>query len=201
MTANAVLTIGHSTHDLATFLRLLRQHGVTAVADVRSVPVSRFTPQFNRDALNRSLKDARIKYVFLGNELGARSRDPRCYLDGRVQYERLARTADFADGIRRLLTGARTERVAIMCAEQEPLDCHRTVLIARVLAGRGVSVDHIHASGAVESHASAMDRLLAKFGLDQADLLFTPRERLDEALSRQEHRIAYLNEELNASER
>jgi uncharacterized protein (DUF488 family) len=199
VTANAILTIGHSTHDLSTFLRLLRQHGVTAVADVRSVPMSRFTPQYNRHTLRRSLTDARIKYVFLGHELGARSSDPTCYVDGRVQYERLARTADFAVGIERLLTGARTERVAIMCAEQEPLDCHRTVLVARVLAGRGVPVDHIHSNGAAESHASAMDRLLTKFGLDQSDLLFTPKDRLDEALSRQERRIAYVDEELSAS--
>ncbi len=199
MTADAVLTIGHSTHDLLSFLRLLRQHGVTAVADVRSVPVSRFTPQFNRDVLSRSLDDARIKYVFLGIELGARSGDPTCYVDGRVKYERLARTADFAVGIERLLTGARTERVAVMCAEQEPLDCHRTVLVARVLTGHGVSVDHIHGNGAVESHATAMDRLLTKFGLDQADLLFTPKERLYEALGRQERRIAYVGEELGAS--
>jgi uncharacterized protein (DUF488 family) len=87
-----VLTIGHSTHPIETFLGLLHQHGVTAVADVRSAPYSRFNPQFNKDALEHDLKEHGIRYVFLGRELGARSDDPSCYDKGRVQYGRLART-------------------------------------------------------------------------------------------------------------
>ncbi len=196
MTPNPVLTIGHSTHSVSSFLSLLRKHGITAIADVRSAPASRVTPQFNRDAVEHSLCDASIKYVFLGKELGARTTDATCYVDGRVQYSRLARTPDFANGIERLLKGAQTERIAIMCAEQEPLDCHRTVLIARVLGEHGVAIDHIHGDGHIESHILAMRRLMARFGLDEADLFHTPTERLQEALSRQEHRIAYVNEEL-----
>jgi len=98
MTPNTVLTIGHSTHSASSFLSLLRRHGITAVADVRSVPISRFTPQFNRDTVERSLHDAGIKYVFLGNELGARTKEATCYVDGRVQYSRLAQTPEF-DGL------------------------------------------------------------------------------------------------------
>lgn len=196
MTPNPVLTIGHSTHSFSSFLSLLRKHGITAIADVRSAPVSRFTPQFNRDAVERTLYDASIKYVFLGKELGARTKDATCYVDGRVQYSRLARTPEFANGIERLLKGAQTERIAIMCAEQEPLNCHRTVLIERVLGEHGIPIDHIHGDGHIESHISAMQRLMARFGLDEADLFHTPTERLQEALSRQEHRIAYVNEEL-----
>lgn len=195
MTPNTALTIGHSTHSASSFLDLLRQHGVTAIADVRSVPISRFTPQFNRGTVERSLYRAGIKYVFLGQELGARTRDAACYVDGRVQYSRLAQTPEFANGIERLLKGAQTERIAIMCAENEPLDCHRTVLIARVLAERGVTISHIHGDGHIESHLMAMRRLMARFGLDEADLFHTPTERLEEALSRQEQRIAYNNEE------
>jgi uncharacterized protein (DUF488 family) len=190
-----MFTIGHSTHSAAVFLGLLRQHGITAVADVRSMPVSRFAPQFNRDMVEHSLYDAGIRYVFLGKELGARTKDATCYVDGRVQYNRLARTSKFANGIERLLKGAQAERIAIMCTEQEPLDCHRTVLVARVLAEHGVSIDHIHGDGHIESHISAMRRLMARFGLDEADLFHTSAERLKEALSRQEQRIAYVNEE------
>ena len=119
-----ILTIGHSTHDLDAFLRLLSENRVTAVADVRSVPASRFTPQFNRDAIKRALRDVDIKYAFLGAELGARSDDPNCYVNGKVQYARLAQTPAFAEGIERLRRGLATERIALMCAEQEPLDCH-----------------------------------------------------------------------------
>jgi uncharacterized protein (DUF488 family) len=192
----SLLTVGHSTHAIEHFLGLLSKHGVTAVADVRSVPASRFTPQFNRDALKRSLADHGIKYVFLGQELGARSDDRSCYINGQVQYERLAQTVPFGEGIERLLKGAATERIAVLCAEQEPLDCHRTVLVSRVLADRGASVAHIHGDGRLEGHDEAMLRLMSGFGLDQDDLFHTHEELLDEALARQEQRIAYVDKDL-----
>ncbi|MEU6153730.1 DUF488 domain-containing protein [Actinosynnema sp. NPDC047251] len=181
-------------------VKLLRQHKVTAIADVRSVPVSRFTPQFNRSSIQRGLHEVDIKYAFLGRELGARTEDSACYIDGRVQYDRLAKTPEFASGIERLLKGAHTERIAVMCTEGEPLDCHRTVLVARVLTEHGVTVDHIHSDGRIESHYSAMERLMAMFGLAEADLFRTPTERLEEALSRQECRIAYVNDEFRDDE-
>ncbi|MCU1584342.1 MAG: hypothetical protein JWM49_898 [Microbacteriaceae bacterium] len=187
-----ILTIGHSTHELEKFLKLLTDHGVTAIADVRSVPASRFTPQFNREALKRALRKVRVKYVFLGKELGARSDDPSCYVNGQVKYDRLARTDAFRVGVERLRTGMQTEDIALMCAEQEPLDCHRTLLVSRVLESVGVPVAHIHADGHVESHDNAMQRLMTKFGLDQADLLRTKDELLVEALSRQEQKVAYV---------
>lgn len=188
-----VLTIGHSTHELDYFLGLLKEQNVTAIADVRSVPASRFTPQFNQEALRRALNHVDVKYVFLGKELGARSDDPTCYVDGRVKYERLAHTAGFAEGIERLRGGMELERIALMCTEQEPLDCHRTVLICRVLVDVGVSVTHIHGNGRLESHSQAMQRLMASFGLDQADLFHSSDELLDEALRRQEQKIAYVD--------
>lgn len=193
-----ILTIGHSTHDTSAFLRLLQQHHVTAVADVRSIPLSRHTPQFNRGAIEHDLDATGIKYVFMGEQLGARTNDLTCYANGRVQYERLSRTPEFSTSIKRLLTGAQSERIAIMCAEAEPLECHRTVLIAQVLAERGVGIDHIHRNGSVESHAMAMERLMARFGLHQAALFHSWGELLKEALSRQEHRIAYVNHQLDA---
>jgi uncharacterized protein (DUF488 family) len=177
---------------------MVGQYQVTAVADVRSIPISRFTPQFNQGLVERALHDADIKYVFMGKELGARTDDTTCYVDGRVQYGRLAQTPDFVRGIERLVRGAQSERIAVMCAEGEPLDCHRTVLIARVLTEHGVTVDHIHGDGRIETQTAAMERLMVRFGLGEADLFRTPAERLQEALSRQEHRIAYVNEEFRA---
>ncbi|TDU75339.1 DUF488 domain-containing protein [Streptomyces sp. KS 21] len=198
MTSHTVFTVGHSTHSTSGFLSLLQKHGITAVADVRSTPVSRFTPQFNRYTLERILSDIDIKYVFLGKELGARTEDLTCYVDGRVRYDLLARTSDFASGIKRLRNGSQSEQIAVMCTEQEPLDCHRCVLVARVLEEYGICVEHIHGDGHVEDHASAMRRLMSNFGLDQEDLFRTSDERLQEALDRQEQRIAYVNDELRA---
>jgi uncharacterized protein (DUF488 family) len=193
-----VLTVGHSNHRLETFVALLRQHSVTAVADVRSAPYSRFTPHFNREALQRGLKDHGIRYVFLGRELGARSDDRSCYENGRVQYARLALTEAFRNGIDRVLRGAGEQRIALMCAEKEPLECHRTLLVARALDERGVAVDHILPDGVVESHSEAMFRLLDVLGLPRRDLFHSTEELIKDALARQEERIAYVDKALAA---
>jgi uncharacterized protein (DUF488 family) len=101
-----IYTVGHSNHSIERFLSLLQPHGITAVADVRSTPYSRFNPQFRREKLQASLAEAGMQYVFLGEELGARSQDPDCYdAEGRVSYSRLARTEQFRKGIQRLMTG------------------------------------------------------------------------------------------------
>ena len=193
-----VFTIGHSTHSLEAFVALLKQNGVTALADVRSAPYSRFNPQFNKDALERSLKAEGIKYVFLGRELGARSDDRSCYESGRVQYARLARTDVFKHGIERLIRGAEEHRVALMCAEKEPLDCHRTLLVARALDEQGVGVAHILGDGRVEAHRDAMERLLDVTGLPREDLFRSREELISQALARQEEKVAYVDEKLSA---
>ncbi len=191
---NSVFTIGHSTHSAGVFLALLRQHGVEALADVRSAPFSRFNPQFNREALEAFLKTNGIRYVFLGKELGARSEDRSCYLDNRVQYGRLAQTALFQSGLDRVLQGAARYRVALMCAEKEPLECHRTLLVAKALGARSQPVLHIHADGHLETHEAAMERLLDVTGLPKADLFRSKEELLSEALARQERQLAYVDQ-------
>lgn len=200
MSKQKFLTVGHSAHDGETFVTLLRKHGVTAVADVRSTPFSRFTPHFNQRSLEHGLFKRGIKYVFLGNELGARTADLSCYIDGKVQYAMLAATSAFANGIERLSRGANNEQIAIMCSEGEPLDCHRTILVSRTLVESGAMVDHIHGDGNLESHSDAMTRLMGKFDLAEDDLFRTRDERLDEALRRQEDRIAYVDENLRLIE-
>jgi uncharacterized protein (DUF488 family) len=199
-TPNPILTIGHSTHPLNRFVALLKRHGVTAVADVRSTPHSRFNPQFNKAELERSLKAEGIRYVFLGRELGARPDDPSCYEKGRVQYARLARTEAFRQGIERLRHGAIEHRIACMCAEKEPLECHRTLLVARALDTEGIEVAHIHADGRLESHAAAMDRLLDLTGLPRDDFFRSRAELVAEALARQEEQVAYVDAKLAAGD-
>jgi uncharacterized protein (DUF488 family) len=194
-----VLTIGHSTHSADAFVKLLKQHQITAVADVRSSPYSRFSPQFNREALPQTLKKHDIKYVFLGLELGARSTDLSCYENGRVQYARLAQTELFHSGIERILRGATEYRIALMCAEKEPLECHRTLLVARALVEQGVQVEHILANGKSESHEATMERLLDIVGLPHHDLYATKDELLTEALSQQEQRVAYIDKRMVAN--
>ena len=191
---HTVYTIGHSKHMFDDFVSLLKQHIVTALADVRSAPFSRFNPQFNKDALARDLKAHGIKYVFLGRELGARSDDPSCYENGRVQYGRLARTELFKQGIERVINGAGDHRIALMCAEKEPLECHRTLLVARALEEQGVEVAHILGDGRLELHRASMKRLLDVTGLPHEDLFRSRADLIAEALARQEEKVAYVDE-------
>ena len=188
---DTVFSIGHSSHGLEAFLALLREHGISAVADVRSAPYSRYSPHFSKGALSGSLGKAGVKYVFLGRELGGRSDDPSCYENRRVRYDRLADRAEFRDGIDRLRKGAGDHRIAIMCAEREPLDCHRTLLVAPALVREGVPVAHIHADGSLETHDAAMDRLLDLVGLPRDDLFRSRDDLVREALRRREERVAY----------
>ena len=192
-----ILTIGHSTHSIDRFAALLHQHGVTAIADVRSQPFSRYAPQFNKVELAASLRHQGVGYVFLGRELGARSSDPDCYVDGRVQYGRLAQAAEFKAGLARVWDGAQSARIALMCTEKDPLDCHRTVLVARRLADEGAQILHVRAEGLIEPHGDAMDRLMQQLGM-QPSLFRTRAEQIDEALAEQETRIAYVDPELAA---
>lgn len=190
----SVWTIGHSNHPIDTFLGLLAKHQIDAIADVRSSPFSRFAPQYNRDNLAASLRSAGKHYVFLGQHLGARPDDASCYCDGRVQYGRLAALPSFREGIERVLRGAQRFRLALMCAEKDPLDCHRTILVARDLVSRGVRVGHLLADGTVEDHESAMLRLLDSLGLPRRDLFRTDEQLIAEGLARQESLIAFVDE-------
>jgi len=145
--SHPLFTLGHSTHSIGRVIALLQQHGVTAVCDVRSRPYSRWNPQFNREAFRDSLAEAGIAYVFLGKELGGRPEDPECYVEGRVHYERVARTELFSEGMRRLENEAGKNRVALVCAEKDPAHCHRALLVGREAQRRGWTVHHILAEG------------------------------------------------------
>ena len=186
-----VFTIGHSTHPVERFVELLRGQAVEVLADVRSTPFSRFNPQFNRASLAKSLESAGIRYEFLGETLGARSTDPACFENGRVSYARLADSAPFKRGIEQLVGAAEAQRVAIMCAEKEPLDCHRTILVGRVLERQGVTVRHILADGSVEENRQTLERLSARLKLPADDLFSGSPERFETAYEQQGARIAY----------
>jgi uncharacterized protein (DUF488 family) len=196
-----VYTVGHSTHTIEKFIDLLERNGVTAIADVRSSPFSRHNPQFNKDTLSAELKKRGITYVFVGKELGARSDDPSCYEGGKVRYDRLAQTSIFKAGIDRVLTGAQKYRVALMCAEKEPLDCHRTLLVSRALERRGAYIVHILSDGVTETQPQTMSRLLDLVGLPQVDMFHSHDDLVAAACELRERKIAYVDEALAEQER
>jgi len=146
--------IGHSNHALETFLGLLKQHRIEVLVDARSRPYSNFAPHFDAGSLEEMLTRAGIRYLFLGRELGGRPNGEEFYdAEGHVLYWRVAESALFLEGIRRLETGVTKYRVALLCSEEDPSACHRRLLVGRVLATRGVLLDHIRGDGRIQTEA------------------------------------------------
>ncbi len=168
---NPLHTIGYSPHAIGDFLALLRRYGIDALCDVRSAPYSRRFPAYGRDALCAHLQDAGIAYVFLGAELGARPPEPDCYIDGRADYDRIAARPVFRQGIDRVLAGTASHRPALMCAEKDPLNCHRAILISRRLVPHGLDVRHIRADGTIEPQADFERRLVTTLKLAPPPML------------------------------
>lgn len=116
-TAATVLAIGHSTLPYEQFAALLRASGVTAIADVRSAPYSRYSPQFNRETLRDALRADGVSHVFMGDDLGGRPAGRDCFTHGVADYEKMARAPTFESGLERVAKGAKLHRVALMCSE------------------------------------------------------------------------------------
>jgi len=186
----AIHTIGHSNHDIDAFVELLRLHDVTAIADVRSHPASLRFPQFDKKMLQKSLEAAGIRYVFLGDGLGARPRDPICYVKGRADFDKIRASGGFVEALARLRRGAQDFRICLMCAERDPVDCHRTWLVAQTLHEAGTAVTHILADGMVEPHDALLRRVAgAVFGT--GSLFDDDAEVLMATARREAERVAY----------
>jgi len=186
----SIHTIGHSNHAIEAFVALLRLHGVNAIADVRSTPSSKRFPQFEKKVLQSNLDASGIQYVFLGDGLGARPRNPDCYIQGTAVFERIRATNSFTNALDRLQRGAQTYKICLMCAERDPVDCHRTWLVAQTLHDKGIVVKHILADGTIEMH-DALLRRVAKSDFDTASLFDDEREILLAVANREAKRIAY----------
>ncbi len=163
-----IKTIGHSNQPIDRFVGLLKAGGVEVLVDVRSTPYSRRFPQFGRERLTASLAAADILYRYEGSALGGKP-------DGGASYDDLAGRPAFAGALDRLVQGAADATLCLMCAEKEPLDCHRTVLVSRRLAERGVAIEHLLADGRSEPHRAIEEKLLARNDPDGPDL-FTKQE-------------------------
>src|SRR5437762_2305713 len=130
--ARSLLSIGHSNHSLTVFMDLLKQHAVELLLDIRSDPYSRHVPQFTSGSLRSAATVDGIGYLYMGNELGGKPKDRRFYdATGHVDYRQLSQTAGFLEGLARLEDEAAQRRVAIMCSEEKPWECHRRELVAR----------------------------------------------------------------------
>ncbi|MEK7795403.1 MAG: DUF488 domain-containing protein [Candidatus Hydrogenedentota bacterium] len=201
MKAPALLTIGHSNHPLAEFLRLLSEHRVSLIADVRSSPYSKYLPHFSKDALEGALRDAEVDYLFLGRELGARRAEEICYVDGQARYDRIARLPLFRRGLDNVFEGIEHRNVALMCSEADPLECHRTILVCRELRKLRpeLAITHILSDGAEEPHETSEERLVQLHDL-QFELfgdLTSAAALVEKAYDLQSEAIAYTKSQVD----
>jgi uncharacterized protein (DUF488 family) len=153
-------TIGYGTRTLEELVAALKAHRVEFLLDVRSSPYSKFKPEFSKEALEAVLKARGIRYVFIGDTLGGQPRDPDCYTDGKVDYEKVRQQPFFQAGLERLRKAHEQRlRAALMCSEGRPEQCHRSKMIGEALAAVGISVAHIDEDGQLLSQTQVMDRL------------------------------------------
>ncbi|MGO8701643.1 MAG: DUF488 family protein [Limisphaerales bacterium] len=185
-----LFTIGHSTLPWEQYLELLLQHRIEAIADVRSNPYSARFPQYNRRSLDRALRAASIRYVFLGDELGARRNERDCYVEGVARYDRIAQTSAFRAGLERVRNGVARFRLALMCAEKDPLECHRTILVCRQFRN-DMDIRHILGNGSLEFHTDSETRLMAEENVPGNDLFAAREELIARAYERRSDKIAY----------
>ncbi len=177
-TDTPVYTIGYGARSVEALIAVLRGHAITTLVDVRSAPYSRYKPEFAKEALERALKDAGLRYVYLGDALGGRPADPDCYVDDKVDYERVKSKEFYQAGIVRVQSAwQRGVRFVLMCSEGKPEQCHRSKLIGESLVALGVPVVHIDENDELRSQQEVIERLtggqLPLFG----DYEFTSRKR------------------------
>jgi uncharacterized protein (DUF488 family) len=196
-----LFTIGYSSYKLEDFMKVLSANAVSALADVRSSPYSATYPDYNRENLQKQLKINGIAYVYLGDLLGARVNDPHMYVNNSANFSLIAKSFAFKSGITRLKEGTQKGYlIALMCAEKDPLTCHRTILICKNIRN-DFDIKHILPNFRIESHDNLEKRLLRLFSLDGPDLFGTPEDiKLEQAYKRQENNIAYKASDQNTAE-
>lgn len=178
-------TIGHSDYTIEHFIELLKKHHINCLADIRSSPYSQHTPQFNKEILFAELKQQDILYLYMGNTLGGKYTNPELlFPDGKVNYDKVRQTKNFERGIEKVIEEIKKgNRLALMCSEKEPFDCHRFVLVACELEKRGIVVKHIIENGSLILNTELEKKLLSKYkeNYQQFDFFAQTKTR-DEAL-------------------
>jgi uncharacterized protein (DUF488 family) len=160
-----LFTIGHSNLEMSVLLGILIRHEIHVVCDVRSRPGSFRFPQFNREPLMAQLATAKIIYQFFGDQFGGRPLDSRYYRpDGLVDYAARRKAPDFEEALDRLLGFLQDKNVVVMCAEEDPLHCHRFLMICPAVVQRGVVPSHLRRGATLETQRDAEDRLLQLHG-------------------------------------
>lgn len=193
---NAIYTIGHSQHDLEHFLKMLRTNEIDYVLDVRSTPYSKFAQNYDRENIQNFLVRNNINYKYMGKYFGARQENMDLYTqDGYLDFEKVAVSGHFQSAVENVMKGMETNRIALMCLEKKPIDCHRAILVAKAFYSKGCTVNHILEDCSIQTHPELNEELLDMYFPDRNQIsLFdirTDEERLVEAYKLRNKAIGY----------
>ena len=187
-----IWTIGHSNLTETNFINLLRIHQIEVVADIRSTPFSRFAPQFNQADIRASLQNAEIQYIYLGDTLGGRSSDDLDYIDNQVQYSSLRNKHGYLKNIEKVINIARSKKLALMCTEKNPLDCHRSILVSRDITKLSeLEIIHILDENEKVSQSELINGILRSDQKIQFSLFEENSKTIEEILEKYEKKIAF----------
>lgn len=199
---NSCFTIGHSVNDIEYFINLLKKNKINCIVDVRSTPYSKIASQYNKEILKEILKKNKITYLHFGKEFGARRKDP-FLLDenGIVDFESVRKSDIFKIGVERIKEGIKKKfKIALMCSEKEPFDCHRFALVSRGLEDNGINIHHILSDGSTISNNILEKKLIKKYNLtyDQLTLFGeykSYKDAINEGYKLRNKDIGYIKEE------
>jgi uncharacterized protein (DUF488 family) len=195
-----LFTIGYSGLEATGFTRLLEANNINVICDVRSTPYSHYKPDFSRGPFRSFLNKSGFKYVFLGEQLGARPKDRSCYVNGQATYDRISKSSFFMDGLIRIRNGVDTLNLALVCSERDPIECHRAVLVCRNLPDLRPVTYHIHTDGTVENQDQFDERLVQLHNAAPPPLLRRPGDwerAVAQAYEKQSAAIAYRERSFN----
>lgn len=201
---NILLSIGHSQHQVNYFINLLKSHGVNYILDVRSTPYSQFAAIYNRENIRPTLQSNGIEYAFMGDYFGARPTDPSLYsAKGYLDFEKVVNSSKFKKGFDNVIKGIKQGyRIAFMCTEKDPIECHRAILVTNTFYKEGYSIEHIMPDNTIQTQQDINERLLDmyypnrnQFSLFASENLSTEQYLL-EAYKKQNEKIGYHPEEV-----
>lgn len=194
---NTIFTIGYSVLEINEFIEILKKFKIDVLADVRSQPFSRHKPEYNKHSLSKFLNKENIKYIFLGEECGARISNLECYINGKANYSLIANTDSFKNCLNRIKKGMKKYNICLMCAEKDPINCHRTILICRNLRFNNFDIKHIIAKGNIEDHSKLEKRLMKLHKIQENDFFISKKELIEKAYDIQSEKIAYTESKIS----
>lgn len=188
---NTLYTIGYSSYDISHFISILKKQQIEALVDVRSIPYSKFAPDYNTDNIKKLLENNSIYYLNFGDGLGARTKIEECYKNNIAQYSLISETPKFKEYTKRIISGLEKFNIVLLCAESDPLKCHRDIMICRYLKKYINNISHILQNEIIEDNKQTEIRLLKEYHLEQEDFFSNYIDRLNEAYDLRSNEIQY----------